>query len=230
MIRRAVLWDLNATYSKFGNLIFFQKEGLPIGGLCSSVYADLQCAFDENELLSKSDLSCEGFLCIRQIDDLLILAEDEHTKDVITSSYDKGLTLESELVSSVTSDNGMVTQKLSYIGLDLTFKNGEVRSKVSNINLPAIASSGKQIKPRFAPVSSYRSGRFYKQTIMTAFDRVRDFSIGSTQIRLAIQGLYYEMMNIGYSSVLFKSTLKDFIGRRVKKECSKTWLSTLSHL
>jgi hypothetical protein len=230
LIRRVVLWDLNATYSRFGDLVVFQKEGLPIGGICSSIYADIQCSFDENELFSKANLDSSKFLCIRQIDDLLILAEDETTKNTITSSYDKGLTLESELVKSSTNESGTVSYKLSYIGLDLTFKDGKVRSKVSNVNLPAIAATGRQIKPRYAPVSSYRTVAFYSQTIMTALDRIYDFSIGSVQIRMALQGLYYEMMSINYSSALFKTTLRKFIGRRVRKERSKTWLSTLASL
>ena len=140
------------------------------------------------------------------------------------------MTLESELVKSSTNESGTVSYKLSYIGLDLTFKDGKVRSKVSNVNLPAIAATGRQIKPRYAPVSSYRTVAFYSQTIMTALDRIHDFSIGSVQIRMALQGLYYEMMSINYSSALFKTTLRKFIGRRVRKERSKTWLSTLASL
>jgi hypothetical protein len=231
LIRRAVLWDLNSTYSRFGDLTIYQKEGLPIGGLCSSVYADIQCSFDENNFLSNNDTISYGkdLLCIRQIDDLLIITDDESKKDMVIAAYDKGLTLEAEEVRTI-DRSGVLTHKLSYIGLDLTFTDGDVRSKVSNLNVREIASTDKQAKPRFPPISSYRQGSMYKQVIMTALFRIRDFSIGAAQIRCAIQGLFYELTWLGYLPALFISTLKRFIRIRIPKTHSKIWLSTLASL
>ena len=230
LIRRVVLWDLQSTYSKFGDIVYFQKEGIPIGGMCSSVYADVQCAFDENEYLQREDVEDENILGIRQIDDLLIFAPNEGYKDQIVASYDKGLTLESEAVEATTCKLGSVQYAMNFIGLDITLKEGKVRSRVANKNLPSIAKSGKQLKPRFAPPSKYRSGQVYKQIITGSLYRVRDYSIGAHQTQQAVEGLAVEFRSIGYSLRFFTSVLDKYLRMKIAKGKQKVWRKALVKL
>jgi hypothetical protein len=229
LMKRVVLWDLQSTYSRFGDVVLYQKEGLPIGGMCSSIYADIQCAFDENTYLNREDVNTKRLVGIRQIDDLLILAPDPKYKDEIVDAYDKGLTLETEEVEAKTQRNGTTTYSMHYIGLDLTLNKGRVRSKVSNKNIPSIIQNGRQLKPRFTPPSVYRSGALYKQIISGALYRVRDYSIGNLQIRQAIAALAIEFEHLKYPKTLFRSVLKKFIKTKVEG-IKKPWISACQEL
>jgi hypothetical protein len=228
LIGRIVLWDLQSTYSKYGDMVIYQKEGLPIGGMCSSIYADIQCAFDENAFLQREEIKDGNILGIRQIDDLLIFAPKEEIKNQIVASYDKGLTLESEEVKASTDRQGVKSYKMQYIGLDLTLKEGKIKAKVSNRNLAHIASHNRQLKPRFAPLSEYRSGAIYKQIVVGSLYRVRDYSIGAKQIQEAIEGLAYEFVSIGYSNRFFTQVLKRFITVKIKKDRQGAWQNALN--
>lgn len=73
MLRRVILMDLKFTHSRVGNDLLKQKLGCPIGGILSSFYANLFCAFQENKLIKSSKDNRAGRIYgIRQIDDLVL--------------------------------------------------------------------------------------------------------------------------------------------------------------
>jgi hypothetical protein len=73
-IKDVVKFDLESTYSYYRGRYYFQKEGCPIGGILSSIYANISCAIDEfHWIIRNRDLYKTRMLCRRQIDDLIIL-------------------------------------------------------------------------------------------------------------------------------------------------------------
>jgi hypothetical protein len=220
LIKRLVLWDSQSTFSRYGEQIYFQREGLPIGGICSSVYADIQCAFDEHKfLLSLQEEQRKQIVAIRQIDDLLILTTKRELKDRIISCYNEGLELEEEPVEETVSQNGNTVQKFEFIGLNCSLEKGVLKAKIANKNWKTLITKGTQEKPRFAPISCYRNGSLYRQVIGGALYRVRDYSIGGKEITKALHELKYEFDSIEYPKKLFSSVLKRFI--RVKVDANK---------
>lgn len=225
VIRRIVMWDLSSTYCSFGDMVFYQKEGIPIGGMCSSIYADIQCGFDEYDCIKNfSADELRSVIGIRQIDDLLLLTTDESLKDRILKCYDDGLELETNSIEK--GDDGK--QRTVFIGLDVTLFNGCVNANVSNINKESLVKYSKQLKPRFVLPSMHRGSSLDKQVITGCLFRVRDYSIGGNQIVKGVMDFAYEFSCIGHDKSLFKSVLKNFVKRHVELHRRKSWDTSMA--
>jgi hypothetical protein len=229
-LKKIVLWDLESTYSRYGDKVFFQKEGIPIGGMCSSIYADIQCAFDENDLITNNQGIENNLLAIRQIDDLLVLSDRGDIMDVVKGAYHEGLELEDEEVKEVLQKNGTTKQSFCFVGLDITLQGGMVKAKITNQNTKGIRTTGTQKKPRFALKSPYRAKALYKQVISGALYRIRDYCIGKKAILQSVKEFCEEFTCIGYERDLFRSTLKEFIRAKVEHKKRKVWLQAFELL
>jgi hypothetical protein len=222
-IKRIVLFDLSSTYSRYGDMFFYQREGIPIGGMCSSIYADIQCGFDEYNYMLTNGVKENTLLAIRQIDDMLIITADESEKERVVNCYDDALELTPEQVQE--DKNG--SQKGIFIGLEVMLKCGVVKSKVHNVNMKRIRIDNKQEKPRFVPKQAMRGAKLLKQTISGTLYRVRDYSIGGVNIVEGITEFEREFRVLGYPNGIFESVLKDFIRRKVPKSKRRAWVRAL---
>lgn len=227
-INKLVLWDIQSTYSRYGNKIYYQREGLPIGGICSSIYADIQCSFDEHNFLQSLHTNLlKEVVAVRQIDDLLILTKHTSIKEGISQCYNKGLELEEQHIDKDYDEKGELVQTFEFIGINCSLRKGLLKAKVANKNWESLISNKTQIKPRFAPISCYRSKSLYKQVIEGALYRVRDYSIGGKEITKAIRELKYEFECIGYPQNMFSSVLKKFIKVKIEENKRKSWTKVI---
>jgi hypothetical protein len=79
--------DLNNTYQSVSGEVFKQIHGCPIGGNLSGIYANVLCAFQENEAIRKLGTSYLRVAGIRQVDDLLLfLAYDKRNSQSLISA------------------------------------------------------------------------------------------------------------------------------------------------
>ena len=189
-LRNIVLYDLENTWSKVGKHILYQKEGCPIGGMLSSNFANIKCAYNEANFMDKEIWPkktktlkmfhlIEGFRCI---DDVLIIAaykqEEPQTarrikefyleKDEKGNSipYDGGLQLEEEEIQR--EENNM---KAKFIGMNLYLnKNGNYKLSTNNKNLLSIAND-YQRKPTYPRAETYLSKHILRGTIRSSLIR-----------------------------------------------------------
>jgi len=72
-LKKVIALDFKYSYAMLGKVILKQKQGCPIGGLLSAIYANVVCAYQENSYLtSRTKTERKQIYGIRQMDDLLL--------------------------------------------------------------------------------------------------------------------------------------------------------------
>ena len=88
--------DLATAYQTKGQDIYIQKNGCPMGGLLSAIYANIKCAYDEVNFIHRIGMKHNKFFGIRQMDDLILwIAYTKNDK----KSYNEALLLKNTILT-----------------------------------------------------------------------------------------------------------------------------------
>ena len=106
--------DLATAYQTKGQDIYIQKNGCPMGGLLSAIYANIKCAYDEVNFIHRIGMKHNKFFGIRQMDDLILwIAYTKNDK----KSYNEALLLKTPFLLPTKSTQGALSSKnkITYI-------------------------------------------------------------------------------------------------------------------
>src|SRR5690606_12917397 len=84
-IMKIVELDLDTVYLKCKGSVWKQKQGCPMGGFLSAMYANIKCFHDESIFIRNLKKQARRIYAIRQIDDLIMWVaydnKDRSSKD-----------------------------------------------------------------------------------------------------------------------------------------------------
>ena len=101
--------DLKYTYSTVGKTVLKQKLGCPIGGNLSSFYANLYCAKQEYEFITRPTLNRKNRISgIRQIDDVILWVAYDITSPASELEANKLLLEVHPNLNEIKTSNSMV--------------------------------------------------------------------------------------------------------------------------
>ena len=124
---RLLYWLIDNIYVTFGDKVFRQKIGIPMGTDCAPFLANLflysyEYKWIDNQRIAKNYSAMYAFKhCCRYIDDLLIANDDDLMIQVMEDIYPK------ELVLVPDDSDGLAT---SFLDLQLTVKNSVVSTSI----------------------------------------------------------------------------------------------------
>jgi hypothetical protein len=238
-LRSIVETDLEYTYASLGKTTFFQLEGCPIGGLLSSFYANLFCAWREC-MFTDAINSIEGvsFHGIRQVDDMLgVLVVHPDTKEnrekanalidrLEREVYTGGLELETEMGES---DGSTFYHEFAGCEIIGSHNGSFLKCKSFNKNWQSLLTTGKQKTRRFPHWRSYTHAQTKRGVIIGTLHRLAtqtsalDFQNSLTE---AVEQTMTELASIEYPSYVCLQALKSM----TKKADDNTWLAVYDHI
>lgn len=200
--------DLAFTFSKIGDMIWYQKEGCPIGGLLSSYYADVTCAWMECKYMQSNRHADITVIGVRQIDDMAVWIgvppnhPDPQSRAQIefdhlgspNGVYGQGLIIKETGITQLpngdfehvfcgTSISGGLTKPLSI--------------KTYNKNWQSIVASGTQAIPRYPHGDSYIPRQMHKSTIIGNLHRIGRENDSTAKLVEAVLQMHDEMILLG---------------------------------
>jgi hypothetical protein len=208
-----------------GPLSYFQKDGIPIGGICSSAYADISCGFDEWALYKENPEILTNTVAIRQIDDILIISDEKRKRDKIVKCYTSGLTLEDEEVKE--KDGKFIAE---FIGLKITIDNKirkRLKVELEDKNLKTIKEQGSQKKGRFPVWEDIRTKQIYRNVLANRLHAILHFSIGKKSIFDGIISTYNELRYKKWPAIYILNNTRRFIERKIKSNERTIWLKAV---
>ena len=226
--------DLEYTYSTVGTTILKQKLGCPIGGNLSSFYANLYCAKQEYEFITRPTLNRKDRIHgIRQIDDVILwVAYDttskaseieaeklllevhpnpNQTKTSNSTVYADGLTVKREPIKIYTK-NAQRYFQTDFAGMRITGKlkpnqSTDFTCETLNKNWKHLKSTGKQKVAKYPPNISYIHDRIKNGVMIGSMIRMKTQNSTQNLLHKHIARNLYEMKAIGYKQDLLEQTL-----------------------
>lgn len=97
-LKEIILFDLENSIFRVGDLTLKQKKGIPMGSPISPVLAQLACIYRENKYMKENNEKIADFKAIRYMDDLLFMIKDNKKEilEDINLIYFNSLKLEEE--------------------------------------------------------------------------------------------------------------------------------------
>jgi hypothetical protein len=243
-ISEIINYDLQHCYTTIGGKIYKQIIGAPMGGLLSTNYANICCAFDEDCFLRVNTELTTNILGIRQIDDALIFVtypnnnqtKQENAERFINGFdndknpiYKDGLKCKKQDVKYDLPNN---TYNFSFIGTHIQIKaKGKSTPQIQTQckNWGNFLTSGKQKFLRLINANSYTPQRIKEGTIIGEIIRYTHYTNQPILLCTAVQKLCIELLSINYKkSYLYKLLLKiifKYNFKFLKKIC--TWLRNI---
>jgi hypothetical protein len=169
-----ITYDLEHSYTTIGGKVYKQKIGAPMGGVLSTNYANICCAYDEHTFLSKNPSLTKNLAGFRQIDDAIILIsfpnndpeKQEEAKKFICSFdndsnpiYKDGLKCKKQEIKHDPATN---TYNFNFIGTHIQIKakgKGSPRVQIQCKNWNDLEARGEQKFLRLINVHSYTPQR-----------------------------------------------------------------------
>ena len=227
----AVDLDLNFAFCSIGRDIFKQRQGCPIGGCLSSIYANVKCAFDEHMFNFTNKTFSSRVFAIRQMDDMLVWVafdkEDEKSRElaeyfkkaILTTGclYKGGLVLEEQ---PLLAKGKRFTHKFAGT-LIYGYEDDTTTFSVSrNKNWEALKETGKQKILTFPHVDSKLSNRVKTGVQIGTMARIMSQCTRvDSAIPCFIQNLI-EMESLGYPKEFLFRCLNRVRKRNLAMECT----------
>jgi len=218
--------DIEYSFTTSQGKITYQKEGLPIGGMISSFYANTICAFHEYNFLSKLTHSSTRICGIRQMDDLLvwIATKKNHKNSMIQAQkikkkilkrngvYFGGLELEEEKVKKVWQE-GQKYFIHEFAGTEITIRAQDpiMSCTTLNKNKTSILKHKTQTIVRYPPWTSYTTKQSKRGVIIGTLYRTEQQNTSTDLAANSILENYREYRAIGYSKQFYIGTLRRFM-------------------
>ena len=189
---------LEFTYSTVGQNILKQKQGCPIGGILSSFYANLYCAKQEYDYITKNSLDRKDRIYgIRQVDDLVMWVAFDRTRgssqteaeEILREMFDK------ETQESSVYSHGLTIEEEGFELVDRNFQTDFAGTVISgntnaelfgcttlNKNWESLQSDGIQKKARYPPAISYIHDRTKLGVIIGSILRIATQNTTESQL------------------------------------------------
>jgi hypothetical protein len=216
--------DLKYCYQRQADKIIKQKNGCPIGGFLSPIYANIKCARDEFDFMKSLGKEKRRVCGIRQVDDLfLCIAYDkkgrknssknkaESWAKHITSKegvYKGGLVLEEQEFETLEPN---VTRH-KFAGTVITVNQNGVGIKFEckplNKNESSLLDKGIQTYPKYISSDSLVPPHYKKGIQITTYIRLKDQSSNWRELVRAMLVNALEMYSLGFDTNFLFGALK----------------------
>ena len=217
-------FDLDNTYTTIGNQLFKQLKGCPMGGMLSSFYGNVTCAFHEHTYLTHEPLA-KHIWGIRQMDDLtLFIAHDlndpnieaHNTRikfDIQHNVYKGGLEAEIQPPDADTA----VKYIHKFAGHEIhTHKDlSDIYTTTLNENKDSVRLYKRQAKVRYPNMFTYTNKHCKTGNIVGSIHRIRAQNTYRRDFTTAIDDLIAELKCINYTD----SFIKKCLFRLAKQAC-----------
>ena len=220
-------FDLTNTYTSTGTAIFKQIQGAPIGGFLSTNYANIKCAYDENNFHNYLRTSRRGTLnyaAIRQVDDLIAWAAYDQKCPVSKEealftlarltcgkTYTGGLSL--KLQESFETNSKYQINKFAGTLITTYYNPTLIEVKPFNKNWDSIEAVGKQKLKIYPHWQSYIPLQIKMGFITGTIIRFLNFSTKISDAEIAAYQFVKELILIGYPKNFICKTIARYKSR-----------------
>jgi hypothetical protein len=243
-----VHFDLDTAYSTVGKTILKQKHGCPIGGILSSFYANIYCAWREYLFIKQHEVNGHHRIHgIRQVDDLIMwvsydktIPDSEIEADTIICTllntdtkqskvYEDGLTLTEETVTRIRKQETLMF-RTDFAGTIIKgdFEANTFTTQTLNKNWRTIRLTGRQRFQKLPHYNSYIHPRI-KRAMITGM-MIRLDSQNSTELLLKqhFAKNIIELNSIGYTEQFITHALST-LQKRPSWRNRILWMRELTH-
>jgi hypothetical protein len=212
-IRDIVTYDLQHSYTMIGGKVYKQNIGAPMGGLLSTNYANICCAYDEDTFLNKNPTLTPSIFGVRQIDDAIILISYPNDNNMLEKDAHNFINSFTEETNPIYKD-GLKCKKqdIKYEPLNDTYNfnfiGTHIQIKVKGKNKPLIqtqcknwdslSSKGEQKFLRLVQAHSHTPQRTKNGTIIGEIIRHTYYTDNPILLHASICKLCIELLSIGY--------------------------------
>ena len=223
-----VSYDLRNAVFTVGTSIYFQKQGVPMGGFISSAEAICMCAYSEHTWLSSLTSLGQRLTAIRYMDDLLAFIsfdrlslqskrEAEKLRDALQSKcYPPPLTLKAE--DLITRNNKFC---LRFLEAEVTVTNNHISVSHYNKNIQHLLEHNRQ---KFKNIQAANSFSPKTSKIGVIFSRVLCIDALTPDLHNKVKavGLFFlELRFLGYTS----RTLQKVCWKMYQRTSSRVWIA-----
>ena len=211
--------DLDTAYQTKGQDIYIQKNGCPMGGLLSAIYANVKCAYDEVNFIHRIGMRHNKFFGVRQMDDLILWIA--YTKGD-NNSHNEALSLKNMILTpNQVYTGGLELEEQDYTRVSSTYTVHKFAGTVIhchywdkihfvvhtlNRNSDSIRDNYQRY-PRYINATSNTAPQYKKSVIIGSLFRFFHQSQNEGLLKFTIWENFLEMRICGYNTLHYVTCL-----------------------